>query len=129
MRIRLGVDDRLLVAFLAVGCVVGCMVQPNNKTPVKPKPGTKATLESIAYESFQKRDIVRAEKLRALKGTRFDGQRMEAIAKAGADASQETWEPTAKALAKRLDGISQTDQVAFDLVLEELAVAAERAGK
>lgn len=129
MRIRLGVDDRLLAAFLALCCVVGgCVVQPSGKTPAKPKPGAKATLESIAFESFQKRDTVRAEKLRALKGTRFDGKRMEAIAKAGADASQETWEPVAKSLSNVLDKVPQDDQAAFDKVLESLAKAAERAG-
>ena len=128
MRIRLGVDDRLLAVFLTLCLLVcGCVVQPSGKSPAKPKP--KATLESIAFEAFQQRDIVRAEKLRALKGTRFDGKRMEAIAKAGADASQETWEPVAKSLANILDKVPQDDQAAFDKVLESLAKAAERAGK
>ena len=128
MRISRSIDDRLFAAFLAVCFVVGCVAQPGAK-PAKPKPGAKTTLGQIAFESFQKRDIVRAEKLRALKGTKYDGKRMEAIAKAGADASQETWEPVAKALANVLDKVPQDDQEAFDKVLEELAKAAENAGK
>jgi hypothetical protein len=64
-----------------------------------------------------------------LKGTKYDGKRQEAISQAGAEASAESWKPVADALAKRLDKISQTDQAAFDAVLEELAVASERAGK
>lgn len=37
MRLRLGVDDRLLAIFLAACCVVGCIAQPTGKTPAKPK--------------------------------------------------------------------------------------------
>jgi len=128
MRISRGVGCSFgscgIVLLLAV-VLAGCLVQPGKTTP---KPG-KQTLEQVAFEAFQKRDIVRADKLRALKGTRFDGKRMDAIAKAGADASQETWEPVAKALAGVLDKVPQDDQSAFDNVLESLAKAAERAGK
>lgn len=127
MRIRLGVDDRLLAVIVALAMLGGCVVQSGDK-PTKPKPA-KATLEQIAYESFQQRDLVRAAKLRALKGTKYDGKRIEAIAKAGADASQETWEPVAKVLANVLDKVPQDDQAAFDNVLESLAKAAERAGQ
>ena len=109
--------------------MVGCIAQPTGKTPAKPKPVAKQTLESIAFDSFQNRDVVRAQKLRALRGTKYDGKRMEAIAKAGADASQETWEPVAKVLANVLDKVPQDDQAAFDNVLEQLAKAAEKAGK
>lgn len=126
MRISRSVDDRLLVFVFAM-LFVGCMVKPGEKAA--PKKPAKQTLEQVAFEAFQQRDIVRAEKLRALKGTRFDGKRQEAIAKAGADASQETWEPVAKSLANILDKIPQDDQSAFDNVLETLAKAAERAGK
>lgn len=115
----------LLVATLLIG---GCIAQPGGKTPTKPKQRA-ATIESIAFDAFQKRDVMRAEKLRALKGTKYDGKRMEAIAKAGADASQETWEPVAKVLANVLDKVPQDDQAAFDNVLEQLAKAAEKAGK
>ena len=125
MRISRCADDRLLFFVLAM-LVCGCLVQPGGTT--KPKPG-KQTLEQLAFESFQKRDTVRAEKLRALKGTKYDGKRMDAIAKAGAEASQETWEPVAKALAKMLDTLPQDDQAAFDNVLESLAKGAERAAK
>lgn len=125
MRISRCADDRLLFFVLAL-LVCGCLVQPGGNT--KPKPG-KQTLEQLAFESFQKRDLVRAEKLRALKGTKYDGQRIAAIAKAGADASQETWEPVAKALANVLDKVPQDDQAAFDNVLEQLAKGAEKAGK
>lgn len=129
MRLKRGVDDRLLAIFLAACCVVGCIAQPTGKTPAKPKQTAKQTLESIAFDSFQNRDVVRAQKLRALRGTKYDGKRMEAIAKAGADASQETWEPVAKVLANVLDKVPQDDQAAFDNVLEQLAKAAEKAGK
>lgn len=124
MRIRLGVDDRLLFAVvLLLG--MGCLVQ----TPIKQSPKKAATLEQVAFESFQQRDLVRAKKLRALKGTKYDNKRIELIAKAGAEASEETWKPVADTLAKRLDKLPQDDQAAFDKVLEELATAAERAGK
>ena len=126
-RIKLGTDDRLLAFLLALLLIGGCVVQPGTSGD-NPKPG-KQTLEAIAFESFQKRDVVRAEKLRGLKGTKYDGKRMESIAKAGADASQETWEPVAKALAGVLDKLPQDDQAAFDNVLEQLAKGAERAGK
>lgn len=127
--IRLGTDDRsLLITFLLM-LSIGCIVQTGT-TPTKiKKPDTIQTLSDVAFESFQNRDIVRAKKLRALKGTRFDAKRIAAIEAAGAEASQETWKPVADALAKRLDGISQTDQSAFDAVLEELAIGSERAGQ
>lgn len=124
-RINLGCFAPVLL--LALGLSFGCIDQ-GTLTPNKPKPGAKQTLEQVAFEAFQKRDIVRAEKLRALKGTKYDGKRQEAIAKAGADAAQETWEPVAKALAGVLDRVPQDDQAAFDNVLESLAKAADRAG-
>lgn len=128
MRIRQGIDDRVFTLFLVVCCIVGgCIAQPGNNT--KPKPGAKQTLEQIAFDAFQKRDTVRAAKLRALKGTKYDGKRQDAIAQAGKEASEETWEPVAKSLANVLDKIPQDDQAAFDNVLESLAKAAERAGK
>ena len=37
MRLKRGVDDRLLAIFLAACCVVGCIAQPGGKTPAKPK--------------------------------------------------------------------------------------------
>ena len=129
MRPKLGIDDRFLAAVIALAIIGGCIAQPGGSKPTKPKPGTKQTLDQIAFDSFQRRDLVRAEKLRAIKGTKFDGKRMEAIARAGADASSETWEPVAKALSAALDKIPQDDQAAFDAVLEQLARGAQRAGK
>ena len=126
MRIRLGVDDRLLFSLLAMLGVAGCLAQPGAAKPKKP---VAATIEQVAFDSFQKRDVVRAAKLRAIKGTKYDGKRMEAIAKAGAEASEETWRPVAEMLAKKLDAIPQDDQAAFDAVVEQIATAAERAGK
>ena len=124
-QIRRGTDDRLLLfvcALLFIGCVADVAA------PKKPPP-KQNTLEQIAFESFQKRDTLRAAKLRALKGTKYDGKRMQAIEQAGADASTETWKRVAEALAKRLDKLPQDDQAAFDSVIEELAKAAERAGR
>jgi hypothetical protein len=114
---------------------VGC-VQPAR--PDKGQSGGKPTpdrvvevrsLEQIAFESFQSRDRLRADKLRKLKGLKYDVARQDAIAEAGAQASEESWGPVREALAKRLDSIPQTDQAAFDVVLEELAKGAERAGR
>lgn len=129
MRIQRSVDDRLLVfvfAMMFAGCIAG---QTGPKSAKPKKAATATTIEQSAYESFQSRDLVRAKKLRALKGTRFDGKRMDAIAAAGAEASEETWRSTASKLAEKLDKIPQDDQAAFDSVLEEIARAAERAGK
>jgi len=124
-QIKRGTDDRLLLfvfALLFAGCVADVAASK------KPPPKTN-TLEQIAFESFQRRDVLRAAKLRALKGTKYDGKRMQAIEQAGAEASTETWKRVAEALAKRLDKLPQDDQAAFDSVIEELAKAAERAGK
>jgi len=133
--IKLAADDRMLWAIGSVillacvlancsGCVDGGTTGDNTPKPVV----GKKTLEQVAFDAFQRRDVVRAEKLRALKGTKYDGNRMAAIAKAGADASQETWEPVAKQLAAVLDKVDQSNQAAFDNVLETLAKAAEKAG-
>lgn len=107
--------------------LVGCLVRSGAVKP--PKPIGPQTLEQIAFDAFQQRDIVRAKKLREIKGTRFDAKRQDAIEAAGAEASKETWRPVAAELAKRLNKIPQNDQAAFDKVVEELARAAERAGK
>jgi len=119
-----------VAACVVLSLVIGCAAQ-SGKQPTKKKKDTKPVaknLEQIAYESFQARDVLRAEKLRALKGTKFDGKRIDAIAKAGAEASEETWKPVATALSRKLDSIPQDDQEAFDAVLEQLAKAAEKAG-
>lgn len=117
----------LLLSLLAIGCVAQTGTNPSKP---KPKPGG-SSLSGITFESLQARDRLRATKLRALKGQgkKYDAKRMELIEQIGAEASRESWRPVADALAKRLDKISQTDQVAFDAVLEELAIASERAGK
>lgn len=81
------------------------------------------------YESLQKRDAVRAEKLRTLKGLKYDRNRQSAIEQAGAEAAAETWKPVAEELSRRLDGISQTDTASFDAVVEELARGSERASR
>lgn len=117
----------LLLCVLLSGCV-----QPIDPTqPVKPderKP-VAGSLEEIAFRSFQERDLLRAKKLRAIKGQPWDSARIKRIESAGAEASRETWAPVAAALAERLDHIPQTDQAAFDAVLEEIASGSERASK
>lgn len=130
-RIKIGTDDRFLLALFVAMLLIGCVAQGPSDVKKKSakKPAGQATLSDAAFEAFQSRDIVRAKKLRAMKGTKYDVKRLTAIEQAGAEASRETWQPVADSLAKRLDGISQTDQAAFDAVLEELAIAAERAGK
>lgn len=120
-----------LAAAFALFC--GCVQSPSGQNkPEKPTPGRVVdarSLEQIAFESFQQRDRLRAEKLRKLKGLKYDVARQDAIAEAGAEASEESWAPVREALSKRLDGIPQTDQAAFDKVLDELAAGAERAGR
>lgn len=119
----------LLLCF-SVFAHAGC-TQPKNGDTHKPSPSPvkQTKLEQIAFESFQKRDALRAQNLRSLKGVRFDAKRMAAIAEAGSKASIESWRPVAEELASRLDSVPQDDQSAFDAVLEELARAAERASK
>jgi hypothetical protein len=63
MRLRLGVDDRLLAIFLAACCVVGCIAQPGGKTPAKPKPATTTTIEELSFQSCQARDRAVADAL------------------------------------------------------------------
>lgn len=117
----------LLLCFVLSGCV-----QPIDPAqPVKPDDRNKpvaGSLSDIVYRSLQERDVVRAKKLRAIKGTRYDANRIKSIEAAGAEASRETWAPVAAALAERLDSIPQSDQAAFDAVLEEIASGAEKAG-
>lgn len=116
----------LLLCMLLSGCV-----QPIDPAqPVKPderKP-VAGSLSDVVYQSLQARDLVRARKLREIKGAQWDANRIKRIESAGAEASRETWAPVAAALAERLDRIPQTDQAAFDAVLEELATGSERAG-
>lgn len=122
-------SNAILIIVLAL---CGC-VQPNSngKPPAPDRRQSPASgkLEQLAFESFQSRDRVRAEKLRKLKGLKYDANRQDAIEAAGAEASRETWEPVAAELSKRLDAISSKDVPAFDAVIEELARGAERAGK
>ena len=113
--------------FLFSLAITGCLVRDSCKAK-KPVAGPQ-TLEQIAFHSFQQRDIVRAKKLREMKGTKYDAKRQQAIESAGADASRETWKPVADELARRLNKIPQNDQAAFDSVIDELVRAAERAGK
>lgn len=122
---------RTVVLALAVLFASGCTQPSGGGGSKKPTPGPAkvSRLEQLAFESFQKRDELRAKNLRELRGTRFDAKRMEAIAEAGSRASIESWKPVAEELAKRLDSVSQTDAEAFDAVLSEIANAADRASK
>jgi len=117
-----------LIVFLSIGCT-----QPTGgggtKKPVQPNPVKETRLEQLAFESFQKRDELRAKNLREMRGVKYDARRMEAIAEAGSRASVESWKPVAEELAKRLDAVPQTDVEAFNAVLDELARSAERASK
>ena len=119
---------RIGLSLFLILALFGC-TQPKDTKKDKPKPNGTVSLEQMAFESFQNRDNpIRSRKLRAMKGTRFDGKRMEAIARAGAEAAEEAWRPVAAELAKRLDAIPQDDQETFDAVLEEIAKASDRAG-
>ena len=49
MRIKLGVDDRLLAAFLVACCAVGgCIAQPGGVKPNKPKPATTTGIAELS---------------------------------------------------------------------------------
>lgn len=94
----------VIALLLAIGCAPPS--KPSNK---KPTPAAN-TLEQIAYESFQRRDILRAEKLFQLADDieagkiKYDGPVMDAWAKIGAQASEESWKPAAAKAASQLDG-------------------------
>jgi len=117
----------LLLCVLLSGCVQPIdPAQPVTPDERKPVAGS---LEEIVFKSFQERDLLRAKKLREIKGAQWDANRIKRIESAGAEASRETWAPVAAALAERLDRIPQTDQAAFDAVLEEIAAGSERASR
>lgn len=86
--------------------LVGC-VEPNRK-PSKPQPKT-STLEQIAFDSFQKRDTLRGERLLKLADdieagkVKYDKPIMQAWSEIGATSSEESWKPVAEAAAKQLD--------------------------
>ena len=138
MRIRLGVDDRLLAVaavFLTLCMVVGgCVVQPSGKAPAKPKPGAKATLENVAFDAFQKRDIVRADLIdAAIKDIqedrlKYDGPCMERLAKIGAEASEATWKPAANSAQSVMAGDKWSKEKAIK-VFEAIRDGSRRAGK
>jgi len=122
------------VAALLLALCFGCVDQGTDRKtkPTKPKKQIAATsIEDLAYQSFQNRDKLRAEKLRALKGQghKYDAKRMALIEQAGADASRESWKPVTEAIAKKMNAASQTDEAAFDSVLEELARGSEKASQ
>ena len=130
---------RVLVSFLVASWfVIGCVAQPDTTNPAKPKPSTKkpagTTLSAIAFDSFQARDRLRAEILRTIADDvrdgrlKFDGPVMEAIEKAGADASRETWKPVADALARLLGDGEKLDAAKCEKAIRDLADGAERAG-
>ncbi len=129
---------RVIVSLLVASWfVIGCVAQPgtnkNAKKPAAKKPAV-STLASLAFESFQKRDRLRAEKLRRIADDvnsgrlKYDGPVMEAIEKAGADASRETYQPVANALAKLLGDGEKLDAMNCEQALRQLADGAERAG-
>jgi len=115
-----------LIVLLSAGCT-----QPTGGGGKKPAPSPvkETRLEQLAFESFQKRDELRAKNLREMKSIKYDSKRLEAIAEAGSKASIESWKPVAEELAKRLDAVPQTDIEAFNAVLDELANAATKASK
>ena len=119
----------IFVVLFSLGCT-----QPSGGEKKRPQDNLKPVagetrLEKLAYESFQKRDSIRAKNLRDLKGVRFDAKRQQAIAEAGSKASIESWKPVAEELSKRLDNIPQDDQESFDSVIEEIARASEKASR
>lgn len=123
---------RKLLTVICSLVVIGCAEPKQSKREGKTEPEVvNSSLEQIAFEAFQKRDRLRAKYLLEAKGkgTKYDIKRQEVIAEIGARASEESWAPVAAELSRRLDRVSQSDQAAFDQVLNELAKAAERAGK
>jgi hypothetical protein len=134
-RIKPGVDSRVLAVLLAAAMFAGCLAQPLAKRPHNPDTNA-VTLSDFAYQSFRKRDRLRAVKLRAIAEDvkagrlKYDGPVMEAIEQAGAEASRESWQPVADQLAKLLnDRGKKLDAAKCEQALRELADGAERAGK
>lgn len=131
MRISRGADDRLLMFVFAL-LICGCLVQPS-KDGDTPKPG-KQTLEQIAFESFQKRDLVRADLIdEAIKDIeedrlKYDGPCMDRLAKIGAEASETTWKPAAVVAQSVMVGERWEKQKAIK-VFKSIRDASRRAGK
>lgn len=131
MRISRSVDDRLLALVFTL-LVCGCLVQPG-KDGDAPKPG-KQTLEQLAFESFQKRDLVRADLIdAAIKDIeedrlKYDGPCMERLAKIGAEASETTWKPTATAAQSVMAGDKWEKEKAIK-VFKAVRDGSRRAGK
>jgi hypothetical protein len=130
-RIKLGVDDRFLAFVLAL-LLIGCVGQPGQKARDN-KPSS--SLEQIAYESFQKRDALRSEKLMAVADRiksgelKYDGPIQKAIEEAGAQASQETWKPVAEKLQQLLGGGEKLDAAKAEQAVRDIARGAARASK
>lgn len=128
----------VLAYLVLIGVLFGCMASSPATKPAKPKPSPKrpagTTLSAIAFESFQARDRLRAEKLRTIADDvrtgrlKYDGPVMEEISKAGAEASEETWKPVAQALQTLLGDGEKLDAVKCEKAILDLAVAAEKAG-
>ena len=130
-----GLNQRVIVSlFVACWFVCGCVSQSGKSKP-KPKKPAGTTLSAIAFDSFQARDRLRAEKLRRVADDvkagrlKYDGPVMEAIEKVGAEASRESWQPVADQLAKLLGEGSNLDATKCEQAIRDLADGAERAGK
>lgn len=121
----------LVASWFVVGCVAQSGPGGKKSSPKKPA-GT--TLSAIAFDSFQKRDRLRAEKLRRLADDvkagrlKYDGPVMDAISKAGAEASEETWKPVADKLQALLGDGAKLDAGKCEKAIRDLADGAEKAG-
>lgn len=144
-QIKLGlmhtIVPRVAVSLFVVSWfVLGCVVQPGTNQPTKPKQSTSAkkpagtTLSAIAFNAFQARDRLRAEKLRTIADDvrtgrlKYDGPVMDAISKAGSEASEESWKPVAAALQKLLGDGETLDAGKCEKAIRDLADGAEKAG-
>jgi hypothetical protein len=122
--------SRFFAVALCCGLVHGCAVPKEADKPVS----GQQTLEQLAYESFQMRDAVRADKLEKLAADiesekiKWDGPVMEAIEKAGAEAAEETWRPTAKAAGTLLNS-GKYDKTKVAAAVRDIARGARKASK
>ncbi len=129
----------LALTLLLSGCVnpVDQTADPVNPTPDRKPQPVSGSLEQAAYESFQARDRVRAEKLNQLADdiaagrVKYGNAIMKAIQDAGISASAETWKPVQDRLGNELDGASleaPLDLAKAEKTVRDLAKAADRAG-
>lgn len=129
-RISRAVNLRPMMCVLAF-FFAGCMAQ-TAKTPAP----EGASLSDVAYRSFLHREKLRSEKLNRIADDvksgklKYDAVIITEIAKAGAEASEESWKPVAARLGQILNSGGTLDAVKCEKAIRDVAAgAAKVAGK